>query len=181
MDQLLSYSAAVLLLLVTACGWVLTMIGMPGNWLIVLAAAAYCWLGPTEGNMHIGWQMVVGLVVLALIGELLELAASMWGTRRAGGSRRAAVLSVLGSIAGAIVGAIIGAPIPVIGSLIAALLGGAIGALAGAAFAEHTHGETPDQALRVGAAAFWGRLWGTGAKTAIATLLVLGVVVALFS
>ena len=83
------------------------------------------------------------------------------------------------SVAGAVLGAMLGLPIPVIGPPLAALLGGAAGALAGAALAELTRGETSSQSLRVGGAAFLGRLLGTGAKTLIATVLAVLAVVAL--
>jgi len=59
------------------------------------------------------------------------------------------------------------------------VLGGATGALAGAALAERTRGETSRQSLRVGVAAFLGRLLGTGAKTLVATILAVVAMVAL--
>jgi len=175
---MLSYLAAMLLLTFTAVGWVLTVLGMPGNWLMVLAAGLYAWWGPHEGVLQIGWPAVVGLAVLATLGELLELVASVWGARRAGGSRRAAVFALLGSLAGALLGALVGVPIPLVGSMIAALLGAALGALTGAALAEFSLGEKTAQSWRVGRAAFWGRLWGTGAKTVVATIIVAAVFVA---
>ncbi|MCG8451464.1 MAG: DUF456 domain-containing protein [Pirellulales bacterium] len=180
MDYLWFYTALVLLLAALAAGWALTLVGLPGNWLMVGAAALYAWLAPTDGVAQISWQTVVAATVLAAAGELAELAASVWGARRAGGSRRAAVFSLFGSLGGALLGAMVGIPIPVVGSAVAAVLGGAVGALAGAAFAEHSRGEMPSQSLRVGQAAFWGRLLGTGAKTFIATLLALVVFSALF-
>ncbi len=156
----------------------LTLMGLPGNWLMVFSAVLYAWLGPTTGTLQIGWWAVLAVTALAVVGELAELAASVWGARRAGGSRRAAISSLFGSMAGAVVGALLGIPIPLIGSPIAALLGGALGALAGAAAAEHSLGETPGRSLRVGHAAFWGRILGTGAKgvagTMIAAMLLVG-------
>ena len=85
------------------------------------------------------------------------------------------------SLVGAIAGAALGVPVPVIGSAIGAVAGGALGALAGAAFAEQTRGESASQSLRVGLAAFWGRLLGTGVKTIVATALAVGVLVALMT
>ncbi|MCH2221260.1 MAG: hypothetical protein MK097_13210, partial [Dechloromonas sp.] len=78
-------------------------------------------------------------------------------------------------------GAALGIPIPVVGSAIAAVLGGACGALAGAAFAEHTLGEAAGHSMRVGHAAFWGRLLGTGFKSIVASLLAVIVLGALVS
>ena len=82
-------------------------------------------------------------------------------------------------MAGALLGAAFGLPIPLVGPPLAALLGGAVGALAGAAFAEYSRGEATRQSLRVGGAAFLGRLLGTGAKTLVATILAVLSVVAL--
>lgn len=179
MDQLLTFSAVILLLVATATGWVLTLIGLPGNWVMVLSAALYAWLGPNGGVLQVGWYAVIATAGLAALGELAELAASMWGARRAGGSRRAAVFSLFGSMAGAVAGAVVGIPIPVIGSALAAVMGGAIGALVGAAYAEHSRGEALGTSWRVGHAAFWGRLLGTGAKTIAGTTIAITVLVGL--
>ncbi len=178
---MLNFFAVILLLTAAATGWVLTMIGMPGNWLIVFATGLYAWLGPNEGVLQIGWPGVIGFAALATFGELIELVAGVWGARRAGGSRRAALFALLGSLGGALLGTVFGAliPIPIIGSLVGALLGGALGSLAGASLGEHSLGQAPSQSWRVGRAAFWGRLWGTGAKTAVATVLATAVLVAI--
>ena len=179
MDYLLLTTAITLLITAIVAGWVLTLMGLPGNWLMVAAVALYTWLTPTTGPTQIAWTTPLAMTALAVGGELAELAAGVWGARRAGGSRRAAIFSLIGSMAGALLGASLGLPIPLIGPPIAALLGGALGALAGAAFAEHSRGETSSHAIRVGGAAFLGRLLGTGAKTAVATILAVIAIVAL--
>ncbi len=171
MDTFLQIFAAILLLFALALGWVLTLVAMPGNWLMVLAAAGYAWLGPQAGATQLEWRTVIILAVLAGVGEIAEFAAGMVGARRAGGSRRAAVFSLIGSLIGAIGGASIGIPIPILGSAVGAVVGGALGAFGGAAFAEHTRGEVAGHSLKVGQAAFWGRLIGTGAKTIVASVI----------
>ncbi|NOZ39342.1 MAG: DUF456 domain-containing protein [Planctomycetes bacterium] len=179
MDYFLLITAILLLLIAIGVGWALTLMGLPGNWLMVAAAALYAWLTPTTGPTQITWITLLVMTVLAFGGELAELAAGVWGARRAGGSRRAAIFSLVGSMAGALLGASLGLPIPLIGPPVAALLGGALGALAGAAFAEQSRGETSRHSLRVGIAAFLGRLLGTGAKTFVATILAVIAIVAL--
>ena len=181
LDLLPLVTAILLLVAASVLGWILSLVGMPGNWIIVASAALYAWLGPGSGAPQVGWTAVVALAALAAAGEFAEFAAGMWGARRAGGSRRAALFALIGSIVGAIGGAAVGLPVPVLGSAVASIAGGALGALAGAAFAEHTRGESPSQSLRVGCAAFWGRLLGTGVKTIVATALVVGVLVALMT
>lgn len=179
MDTFIHILAAIFLLFSLAIGWVLTLVAMPGNWLMFLAAAAYAWLGPQTGLTQLDWKTVLVLGVLVIVGEIAEFAAGMVGARRAGGSRRAAVFSLIGSLIGAIGGAMIGIPIPILGSAIAAIVGGALGAFGGAAFAEHTRGERAGHSLKVGQAAFWGRILGTGIKTIIASIIAAVTVIAL--
>lgn len=174
MDYILLILAIGLIVLAIAGGWTLTLLGLPGNWLMVAATALYSWLTPSTRITHISWTTVLVLLLFAVLGELAEFAASMWGARRVGGSRRAAVFSLLGSLLGALVGGTLGVPLfPVLGPPVAAVLGGAVGAMIGASFAEHTRGETSGQSLRVGKAAFVGRLLGTGVKTLVATVMAL--------
>jgi uncharacterized protein len=181
MAEVLPYLYAVLLIGAIVVGWALTLVGFPGNWLMVLAVAGYAWLGPAAGTMQITWSIVWATAALAASGEVAEFVAGMWGARRAGGSRRAAIFALAGSLVGAIVGATLGVPIPIVGPPIAAVLGGALGALVGASLAEHSRGEQPRQSWRVGQAAFWGRLVGTGVKTAVATAIAILIIVALMA
>jgi uncharacterized protein YqgC (DUF456 family) len=179
MDYVYQITAIMLLLLATGVGWLLTVVAMPGNWLIVVAAAVYAWLGPATGVTHMHWKTVVALLVLAVIGEIAEFLAGVVGARRAGGSSRAAFYSLIGSLIGAIGGATAGIPIPVIGSAIGAVIGGAVGAFGGAAIAEHSLGEQMQQSMKVGQAAFWGRLIGTGAKTVVAAVQAITVIISI--
>ena len=179
MEMFLHILAAILLVLALVVGWTLTLVSMPGNWLMVLAAAGYAWLGSQTGILQMKWSTVIVLAVLAGVGEIAEFAAGMVGAHRAGGSRRAAVFSLIGSLIGAIGGATIGIPIPILGSAIAAIVGGALGAFGGAAFAEHTRGELAGHSLKVGQAAFWGRILGTGAKSLVASVIAAVAIIAL--
>jgi hypothetical protein len=65
-------------------------------------------------------------------------------------------------------------PIPILGPLIGAVFFAAAGAMAGAILAQRSirRREEAQKAWRVGKAAFWGRLGGTAAKIAVATLMV---------
>jgi uncharacterized protein len=179
MDYVYQITAILLLLLATGVGWILNVVAMPGNWLIVLAGAAYAWLGPQTGVTQMSWKMVAALLILAILGEIVEFLAGVVGARRAGGSRRAAAYSLIGSLIGAVGGATAGIPIPVVGSAIGAVIGGAVGAFGGAAIAEHSRGEHMQQSMKVGQAAFWGRLIGTGAKTVIASILAIVVIISI--
>jgi len=170
---------AVLLLLVLLAGWLMTLLGLPGNWLMVAAAALYAWLMPGDSPQDVGWPLVAALGILALLGELLEALAGLLGAAKAGASKRAAALSLAGSIVGGIAGIFIGTPIPIVGQLVAAILLAGAGALAGAMLGETWAGRPLRESWRVGRAAFWGRLLGTLAKTLVASVMVMAVAAAL--
>jgi uncharacterized protein YqgC (DUF456 family) len=162
---------ATLFILAVLVFWATNLIGLPGNWLIAATTALYVWLTRTPESGVIGWWIVGVVIALAVFGEIVELAASSVGVKRAGGARRSSVLALLGSIVGAIVGVIVGVPIPVVGSVIAALAFGGIGAFAGAWIGELSAGRSYEQSSRVGEAAFWGRLVGTLSKTLIGAVM----------
>lgn len=151
--------------LVAVVGIALAMAGLPGTWLIVLAAMiAELWRGDLFG----WWAIGIGLG-LAAIAELIEFIAGAAGAKSAGGGKR----SWVGAIIGALVGAVMGTPIaPVLGTI----LGGVFGAGLGAALAEWTrNGRSFGDVLRVGQGAAMGRAIAIIAKT----LCALGIVVAL--
>lgn len=161
-----------LLVLVLAVGWVLTVVGMPGNWLIVAAAVGYELLVPDGSARSLGWIVVAALAGLAVLGELAEFAAGALGATKAGGSIRGAALAILGSVTGGIVGLFVGVPVPVIGPVVAAVLFAAMGALVGAMLGERWAGKDWALSWRIGQGAFWGRVLGTVAKIAVASAMV---------
>lgn len=164
------YIGLIFLYVALVAGWLLTLLSMPGNWLMVAAVALYAYLVP-DGRLDIGWPTVATLVGLAVLAEVLEFAAGALGAARAGGSKRAALLGALGSMIGALFGAAGGVPVPVVGSMVGAVLFACVGALAGAMLGEAWKGRDFDQSLRVGQAAFWGRLLGTLAKITMASAI----------
>jgi uncharacterized protein YqgC (DUF456 family) len=170
-----------IVLVVFAIGlWALNVIGLPGNWLVLAAAVLYAVLTPSDQSLGIEWPTLAALLVLALFGELLEFLASALGASQAGGSRRSAALALGGSLVGGVLGLFVGFPIPVIGPVVAALLLGGAGALVGAALGERWKGRNWDDSVRVGQAAFWGRLLGTLGKAFVGTLMMILILVALF-
>jgi uncharacterized protein YqgC (DUF456 family) len=164
------YAGVVLLIVVVLVGWVMTLLSLPGNWVIVAATALFAYLAPEDGP-DIGWTVVAVLAGLASLAEIVELAAGALGAAKVGGSKRGAVLAAVGSMVGAVVGAMVGVPIPVIGSVIGAIGFACLGALAGAMLGERWKGRNLGESWQVGQAAFWGRLVGTLTKTAIATAM----------
>jgi uncharacterized protein len=171
--------AAIALTLITIVGWLSQLLGLPGNWIIVVAAALYAWLLPSDGRLAIGWNTVVALAALAVVGEVVEFAAGALGVSKVGGSRRGAVLALVGSMVGGVVGLVVGVPIPIIGSLAAALIFGGVGAMVGAMLGESWLGRDFESSLEVGKAAFVGRMLGTLGKLIVGSVMVVVVLLAI--
>ena len=169
-------SVGVLLLVVgvIAC-WLLNFLGLPGNWLLLCTTFVYAMVIPWDGDRRLAvcWTVVAVLAAMAILGEALEFAAGIWGASRAGGRRKGATLAFIGSLAGGILGVAVGLPIPVVGSVIAALLFAALGALLGGIVGERWHGQNWTDSLKVGHAAFWGRLTGTLGKVLVGFVMVI--------
>jgi uncharacterized protein YqgC (DUF456 family) len=179
MDYLWPAIAVCSLALVLGAGWLMTLMALPGTWLIVVATAAYAYFVPDAWRIDISWGVWATVLALAVLGEIIESAAVAVGAKRAGGSRRAALLALCGSIGGGLLGGILGLPIPVIGSVIAIVLGASCGATAGAMLGEHWKGRTMQEGWAVGRAAFWGRLIGTLGKIGTVTAMVALVIAAM--
>lgn len=140
----------------------LTLLTLPGNWLIVLlAAGAQAWAMATGGSLpYSGWTLAA-IAALAVAGEVAETAMGAAGARAAGARGRGIWGAVIGSIAGAVAGTVFLAFIPLAGTLVGALAGAALGAFVG----ELTYGDRRAASLVVPAAgAAAGRFAGLVAK-----------------
>jgi uncharacterized protein YqgC (DUF456 family) len=164
---------AILLVLVALACCVMTLLGLPGNWILLAAAAIYVFFVPADSALSIGWTVVIVLAVMAALAELVEFAAGALGVAKVGGSRRSAAFALAGSLTGSLAGLIVGLPIPIpiLGPLVAVVLCASVGALVGAMLGEDTRGRDSGHRWRVGQAAFWGRLLGTAAKSFAAVLM----------
>lgn len=160
--------------------WLINLVGLPGNWFIVAICLIWMFFGPADYRFP--WIVVAVLAVLALIGEGIEFGASVLGTKKLGGSGRGATLSVIGSVIGGIVGAIFGIPIPipVVGILIGSILFAAIGAWVGATIGEKWVGKSTQESVKIGGAAFVGRLLGTVGKLVMGSVMVVLAIAAPF-
>lgn len=159
-----TFLAAMVLVILCFLAWASNLIAIPGNWISVVLLAAYAWLGPQDGRANLGYLPVVAACLCALVGEILEFAASAMGAQRAGASRRSTVFAMVGSVVGAIIGAVVGIPVPVIGPILAAILFAGLGATAGAMWSEWSDGRPWRESWNIGHAAFWGRTFGTLGK-----------------
>jgi uncharacterized protein YqgC (DUF456 family) len=172
------------LLLVNAVGVVLVLFQMPGTWLILGATGVAGWI--LREQQVLGWWTLGILLGLAVVGEIVETLSGAVGSRRSGGSRRGALLSIVTGIVGATVGASLAGSltlgiawaVPV--WLLIVLAGGAVGAALGALGGDRLAGRSWPDATRAGVGAAVGRLGGTAGKVVVAALMWLVVLVAIF-
>lgn len=167
----MNYFIASVVTLLAPILWICTLLGLPGNWGLLLLAGAVAYFTNPSTHQNIDAPALISLLVLAIAGEIIEFFAGAAGVNQLGGSRRGTVLAVVGSLAGAILGIFIGVPVPVIGSLIAAVFFGGVGAFAGAVAGERWAGKEWDLAIRIGWGALWGKLLGTLLKTICGTVM----------
>lgn len=133
-------------------GLSLTLIGLPGLWLMVAASATFASL--TGWNVFAGTPALLWILGLALAAEVAEFFAGVAGSKSAGGTYRGTVGAIVGGIAG---GLLLTIPLFIVGTI----LGACIGAFAGAMLFEMTGPMPTKQTLAVGWGAFKGRFWGT--------------------
>ncbi|MAI72632.1 MAG: hypothetical protein CMM01_17230 [Rhodopirellula sp.] len=163
---------AITVVLLCMIAWAGNLIALPGNWAAVLILLVYAFVGPATGNASIGYIPVVAAFCFALLGEGFEFVAAALGAQKAGASRKATLLAMIGSMAGAILGAIVGLPVPIVGQVLAAILFGGLGATLGAMLGEWSNGSSWRESLPIGHAAFWGRTIGTLGKVAAGAVIV---------
>jgi uncharacterized protein YqgC (DUF456 family) len=111
---------------------------------------------------------------LAVLGEVLEFVLGAAGSRRAGGSTRAAALAIVGSLVGGLLGTAL--PVPIVGTLIGACLGAFMGSLLGDLWA----GRPLLPSVEGGWGAAVGRFWGTVSKLTIGAVIVVMLALAAF-
>jgi len=156
------------LLFLLAGGLFLNLLGLAGNWVMLGSMGVHRWAVGGEGRLGVGWSTLMALLLLVALGEALEFFAGVLGAGKAGGSRRAVVLSMIGGLVGASLGFGAGnAVAPVVGGMVGVLLLSAGGALAGAVLGETWKGRSLEESLEVGRGAFVGRLLGTLSKTLV--------------
>lgn len=154
---------APLLLLLNAVWLLISLAGIPGNWLMIGSVALFDWW---RDEQVVHWGVWVAVIGLAVTGEIIELVAGAIGARKYGGSKWAS----LGALAGGLIGAIIGTffiPLPVLGTI----LGAVLGAFTGSTSMELARGTTRQDAMRVGKGAAFGHMTGNLTKFAIGSVI----------
>ena len=144
---------------------VMTLLTLPGNWLMVITTVGVAWWQWDKG-MFSPWTLAA-IVLLAVIGEVLDVATSALGVRKAGGTKRAGLGGMIGSLVGALVGTFV-IPVPVVGTV----MGTVGGALLGAFGFERSGGAEVSASLKSGL--------GAGAGSFVGTLLKLSAGIAIW-
>lgn len=160
----------ILLVIVNLFWLLLTVIGLPGTWLMAATTLGYAWwqwdaaLDPSQQVFsRLSLFVIVGL---AVVGEVWEFSAGMAGAKKAGASARGTIGALVGSLVGGVAATFM-ITIPLVGSLLGACGGAAGGAFLGEVLA----GRDDDAAVRSGVGAGVGRLKGTLAKLAVAVAM----------
>lgn len=155
-------AAAILVVLISIIGIALTVVTLPGTWIMIAGAVLIelFWLPDMFG----AWTLGIAFA-LALLAELVELIASAAGAKKAGGTKRGA----FGAIGGSLIGALVGSPIlfP-----IGAIAGGVVGAGLGTILLERVWAKrTWQESAKAGQGAAVGRFFATVMKTAFAVAI----------
>ena len=148
----------------------LVVLGLPGNWLMVLSAVGLAWWQP-EPEWFSTWTLV-GVAAIAAVAEIFEFISGVVGSKKAGGSTWGSIGGLFGALAGGIFGTVL-IPVPIIGSI----LGVCLGAFAGALGAELLAGRKLDESVESGRGAAVGRLIGIVIKLS-AGVAIYGVIAA---
>ncbi len=145
--SLLLWVLAVALVVTGIAGLVLP--AMPGAPLLFAGLVVAAW---AEDFAFVGWGTLAVLAVLALLTYVVDFAATAFGAKRFGASKRA----VLGAVIGSIIGLFFGLP------------GVVIGPFAGAVIGELSVRRDLEAATRAGIGATIGLALGAAAKLALA-------------
>lgn len=154
----LIWIAAVVLVVLGVVGTVLP--ALPGPALILGGLVLLAW---ADGFVRVGGGIITILAGLTVGTYAVDLAATAFGAKRFGASRRAIVGAVVGTVAGIFFG----------------LPGLIVGPFLGAVLAEYTVRRNFQQAGRAGLGAWIGMVVGTAAKLAL-VFAMLGVFVAAY-
>ncbi|HSU72721.1 MAG TPA: DUF456 domain-containing protein [Candidatus Binatia bacterium] len=159
----------IVLALIVVLGLILILFGLPGTIIIAVAPLFY---DLVTWSLDISIATVAALVGIALLGELFDVVASGIAVKQSGTSS----IGVLGAVLGGVIGGAVGLPIPIIGSIAGIFFGAFLGAFA----FELIHYHDVEKAWRAGKAAFVGRLVSTFVKLALAAVMVVMLIIALW-
>jgi len=147
----------------------LTLLGLPGTWLLVVDALLLRWL---KGPGPIDYHTVIILLIMALMGEAAEFFTALRGARSGLPVKGAGPAAILGAFAGGLIG------VPVMFGL-GAIPGMAAGAWCAVFVLAVTRGSTLSEASGAAMGAMAGRIKGTVLKMAVAVAMLAVIITAL--
>ena len=139
-------------------GLALDMLGLFGNWIILLAVGAAAAITCFD---HFGGWTIPVLLLLAALGEVVEAVSAGAGTARFGGGKGAMVSAIVGTLVGAAVGTPI---VPILGTIVGACIGAFVFA---GLYEVLVSRRRLEEAARAGFGAALGKIAGMFAKTLI--------------
>lgn len=161
--------AIIVFILLALTGLIISFIGISGTWLVLAGAILF---NIITWSWHISLTWLIGLVILAIIGEIIEfimvgITAKTYGTSKTG---------MIAAMAGGIAGAIIGIP----GFLFGSILGLLVGAFVGALVVEAIIKKDFTKGFCAGIGAFTGAIGGIVAKFLITIIMIVIVLIVIF-
>lgn len=151
------YLPAIIVTLLLVLSLFLIFFSLPGTWAILIITTLWSFFFSPQG---LGYGLLAILLILAVVGEVIEFAASYFGTKKFGGSNKGSI----GGMVGALIGAISMAPI-LFG--LGALVGALMGAFTGCFIVEFFRGVELVPAVRSAWGTTLGRFAGFIAKLGI--------------
>ncbi|MBN2315309.1 MAG: DUF456 domain-containing protein [Sedimentisphaerales bacterium] len=151
----------------------LVLLGLPGNWLIVISTCLFAWWRWNEGPFSI--YILVAIVVLAGLGELVEFSAGLIGAKKSGASWFGSIAAIFGAVIGAVFGTFMIA-IPFLGTILGACIGAGVGVWG----LEVARGKEMEKSVRYGLGAGLGELFGITSKLILGFVIWLTVTIAAF-
>jgi uncharacterized protein YqgC (DUF456 family) len=148
----------IIFILILLGGVIMTIMGLPGNTVIMLTGLAY---GFYDHFKTIDYAILVIVFGIFIIGEVIEFVAGLIGAKKEKASKRAMLAPFIGTIIGGIWGT---ATLPIIGSLLGALLG----VFVTTALAEYSKTKDITQAKRVAKSVVKGQIFSIFIKAATA-------------
>ncbi len=156
----MEWFALAILVLLTLVGFTLNFFTGIGTLIMLVGAVVYTAITSFE-VLSLKTLLVLG--VLYACGEAFESVSSVVGTKRMGGSNKAAIGGVIGGLVGAALGTPL-VPVPLIGTF----LGLALGLFLGAALVEFILKKDIRQSVKAGVGSLLGRMASIAFKTVIA-------------
>ena len=166
-------TAGILTTIGALLGVVLTLLTLPGIWLMLLVAMLCTWWQP---DLYSLWTLAA-VAIIALGAEIAEGLSSAAGSAKTGGSKAGIAGALVGSLVGLVAGTVFLVFIPLIGSIIGAV----VGAGGGAVIAERGIAKRPwGESFRSGKGAAVGRALSTIIKGGFAVVAALVLIVGAF-